>query len=415
MGRLQYLRLISIAGAFVVGFWLPVRWIGFQPSMMMEIALDLIISATSLINIFLYFQDHEVSPRESKSWMRGSILLDLVCVLPLAMIAYFAFERTLDWILLLNLATARHIRQIRPFLDDFDSLQPIVYRLVPLALMLPLLVHLIACGWIALGAGSSGILDDRMLTYVQAVYWTFTTLTTVGYGDIVAKSIPQMLYACGVQVIGVGVFGYILSNVAGLLARSDAAREHHMDNLDKVEMFMKMHHIPQELRGKIRAYYHYLWTNKKGYQDRALLEDLPGKIQSELFLHINRSIIEKVPFLRGAEREMLSELMNELKPRIFVPGERIFRIDDAGDALYFIHSGSVEIIGRDDRLIANLADGAFFGEMALLSDQPRTASVRATTYCDLYCLSKDSFKKVSAAYPEFLRHIHEVVRDRNAA
>lgn len=397
-----------------MGFWLPIRLIGYVPATEVEIFFDLVISFVSGVNIYLYFVTSERSPKNFSSWLNLGLALDLICLLPLSLFAFVFFDQTVDGLLLFNLLCARHIRQIKPFLDEFDSLQPITYRLVPLLVSMPLLVHLIACAWIGLGSGNVGPDADPMMTYVKAIYWTFTTLTTVGYGDISAKTAGQMLFTCFVQVMGVGVFGFILSNVASLLSRSDAAREHHMDNLDKVETFMRTHHIPTELRGKIRSYYHYLWVTKKGYKDQSLLEDLPGKIQSELFFHINKSIVEKVPFLADASQELIEDLMNELEPRIFVPGERIFRSGDRGDALYFIHSGQIDILTTENKLIANLHDGAFFGEMALVSDRPRSATARATSFCDLYSLSRASFEKVTTAYPEFRSHIEKVVEQRQS-
>jgi voltage-gated potassium channel len=401
VGKRQYLRLFSILGAFLVGFWLPLRMIGYIPSFAVEIAFDLLISTVSALNIYVHFADRDSSRG------RFGLACDIVCLLPLSLISHS--------MLLFNLLCARHVRQIKPFLDQFPSLQPITYRLVPVLIFLPLLVHLIACGWIALGSGSAGADPDRALEYARAMYWAFTTLTTVGYGDIVAKTAPQMFYCCLVQVMGVGVFGFILSNVASLLSRSDAAREHHMDSLDRIETFMRLHHIPTDLRGKIRSYYHYLWSNKKGYHDESLLEGLPAKIQSELWTYINKSIIEKVPFLKGASQELIEDLMNELEPRIYVPGERIFRIGEMGDALYFVHSGQVEVLARDQSLIAQLGEGAFFGEMALVSDNPRNATVKATSYCDIYLLQKDSFERVTSAYPDFKKHIEETMHARRAA
>jgi hypothetical protein len=414
MDYLQYLRLTSIAGAFLVGFWIPVRLIGFHPPMGLEIFFDLVVSLVSVINIYLYFNSTEKSPRDWKSWLSVSLFFDVVCFLPLSLVAFLLFDQTAEWLLLLNLLSARHIRHIKPFLDGFDSLKPITYRLIPILVMYPLLVHIIACGWISLGSGTAGNDPDQLLTYVKSIYWTFTTLTTVGYGDISARTIPQMLYACGVQVVGVGVFGFILSNVAGLLARSDAAREHHMDNLDKIETFMKLHRTPMELRGKIRSYYHYMWINKKGYRDESLIEELPAKIQSELFLHINQPIIQKVSFLKRASPELIEELMCELKPRIFVPGERIFKIGDIGDSLYFIQSGQVDIISIDGNKLATLGEGSFFGEMALLSDSPRSATAVASEYCDIFALHRKSFEQVTKSYPEFRNHIEEVMIKRSA-
>lgn len=415
MIKTRYLRLFSIIGAFLVGFWLPVRLIGFTPDLSIEIFFDLLVSGISVINIYFYFKDCELDYKKIQSWLSIGVFLDLICMLPLSLFAFVVFDTTVPGFLFLNLLTVRHVRHIKPFLDEFDSLQPITYRLVPVIIAMPLLVHLVACGWIGLGSGSAAGMTDSALIYIKAIYWAFTTLTTVGYGDIVAQTIPQMLYCCAVQVVGVGVFGYILSNVAGLLARSDAAREHHMDSLDKVETFAKMHHIPQELRSKIRSYYHYMWLNKKGYQDNTLLEGLPSKIQSELFFYINRSIIEKIPFLKGADQELIEELMNQLKPRVYIPGEKIFKIDDVGDALYFIHQGEVEILNRENNKLATLQDGAFFGEMALISDQPRMATARASSYCDVYILERDLFEKVAEAHPAFKQHLHEMTEARRSA
>jgi len=414
MNKYQYFRMASIAGAFLVGVWLPLRLIGFHPSVFLEILFDLLVSFVSIVHIFLYFHDTEKDPRVLKSWASIGLFMDLVCALPVSLFVFVLFDASIEAVLFLNLLTARHIGHIKKFLDGFPSLQPVTYRLIPVFLTLPLLVHLVACAWIGLGSGTAGIDADPVLTYVKAVYWAFTTLTTVGYGDISAKTIPQMLFTCGVQVAGVGVFGFILSNVASLLSRSDAAREHHMDNLDRIETFMNLHHTPQNLRAKIRKYYHYMWTNKKGYQDDSLLDGLPMKIQAELILHINRSIVEKVPFLKGADSELLGELMCELKPRVFVPGERIFKSGEKGDALYFIQSGSVDIIAPHGSHIATLGDGAFFGEIALISDKPRTATAKAHDFCDLYVLQKEAFDRVTASYPEFRHHIEEIMVQRQA-
>lgn len=414
MDSIQYLRLISICSALIVGFWFPVRLIGFQPGFWLEIFFDTLISVASVINAYLYFKEKNLNPRTVSNWMSPGLWCDLVCILPFALIEYVWMGHTSPVLLFINLLAARHIFKIKSWLDAFDGLQPIVYRLAPLAFTMPLLVHLIACTWIALGSGSSGPDPDAINEYIKAIYWTFTTLTTVGYGDITAKTNLQMLFCCGTQVLGVGVFGFVLSNVASLLSRMDAAREHHMDNLDRVETFMKLHNIPMETKLNIRSYYHYLWKVRKGYQESTLLNDLPVKIQSDLYFHINKAIIEKVPFLQGASQDLLEDLMNQLEPRIYVPGERIFKIDEPGDALYFIHSGHVDILSRDNTKIVTLGEGAFFGEAALLSEKPRNATVKATSYCDIYLLHKEDFITAISLYPEFREHLEETLQARAA-
>lgn len=415
MERVQYYRLISIFGAMLAGIWIPLRLVGYHIPYNLELTFDFTISVISCLNISMYFQATHRSIKSWKSWLSLSLMMDIACVFPMSYIETEFFNSEHRVLLLINFLAVRHLKKIKAFMDQFDSLAPLYYRLIPLGCMMPILVHFVACSWIALGSGTAGPDADKVLEYVKAIYWSITTLSTVGYGDISAKTPMQMLFACFTQLIGVGIFGYVLSNVASLLSRSDAAREHHMDNLDRVETFMGVHRIPVHLRNKIRAYYHYLWMNRKGYQDGSLLQDLPHKIQSELFFHINQSIIEKVPFLKGASTELLEDLMNELEPRIYVPSEKIFRIDEVGTALYFIHSGQVEISARDGSLITTLGDGAFFGEMALLSDRPRNATAKAVSFCDIYVLPRESFFNVLTSYPEFGTHIQDVIKARTAA
>ena len=68
----------------------------------------------------------------------------------------------------------------------------------------------------------------------------------------------------------------------------------------------------------------------------------------------------------------------------------------------------------DIAIYATLTNGDFFGEIALLLSQPRTASIRALDYCDLYALSKETFDRVLGHYPDFAKHIQSIARQRQA-
>ena len=415
MNTVQKLRLFSIFNAMLVGFWLPLRMIGFKIPLPVDLTLDLVISLASAVNIYIHFKKHEQKFSDWKAWISVSVVLDLVCLMPLMFIDDRFFDSNSTGLVFLNLLAARHIWKIKEFLDEFDTLKPIVYRIVPLALTMPLLVHLIACGWMALGSGTAGPDPDKTFEYIRAFYWAMTTLTTVGYGDIAAKTAYQMLYCSGTQLVGVGVFGFVLSNVASLLSRLDAAREHHMDNLDQIETVMHSYKIPPETKSKVRSYYHYLWKEHRGYMDKSVLEDLPSKLQAELHFAINHAIIERVSFLKEASNEMLEDIMLALDHRVFVPGEKIFRAGDDGDCLYMIHAGQIDILTFDNKHIASLSDGAVFGEIALISEGARTATARAASYCDLYALPKKDFTRIVEYYPDFKSHLEEVMRSRMAA
>ena len=81
--------------------------------------------------------------------------------------------------------------------------------------------------------------------------------------------------------------------------------------------------------------------------------------------------------------------------------------------MYFISRGKVDIVSEDGQTIfATLSDGAFFGEIALLFSSERTASVRASEYCDLYTLDKFTFDNVLAKFPDVAAQVHAMAEER---
>ncbi len=84
----------------------------------------------------------------------------------------------------------------------------------------------------------------------------------------------------------------------------------------------------------------------------------------------------------------------------FEPGETVFQQGDLGDSMYVVRSGEVEII-RDGVSVVRLGAGEYFGELALLHEHGRSATVRATKPTDVLLIPKREFVELLAAFPEF--------------
>ena len=108
-------------------------------------------------------------------------------------------------------------------------------------------------------------------------------------------------------------------------------------------------------------------------------------------------LIEKLDLLANLDALHRQAIARLLHPRFAVPNERIVRKGDVGDSVFFIGSGAVEVMLPHRRVL--LGTGDFFGEMALLTGQPRTADVVAQTYCRLLELRKMDFDRFMANNP----------------
>ena len=97
------------------------------------------------------------------------------------------------------------------------------------------------------------------------------------------------------------------------------------------------------------------------------------------------------------------------------PGQVVFRQGDAGDCAYFVQSGEVEVVRDDggcDVVLARLGAGQYFGEMALLSSEPRNATVRAAATTKLARLGKRNFLTMLSAMPAARQDILKTAQER---
>ena len=130
----------------------------------------------------------------------------------------------------------------------------------------------------------------------------------------------------------------------------------------------------------------------------------------------NLALLAKSPLLRHLPADEIEPLLERVQQRSVAPGEIVFKAGDPGDALYIVASGRVEVLHDDgQRVLAQLGPGQAFGEMALLSDGPRTATVRAREASELLLIGDKEFDQLLAAYPEMHRQMHALSHERALA
>lgn len=348
-------------------------------------------------------------------YLRGWFIVDLLAAIPFDVLAAAATGSVATTIRVFGLLRVLRMARILVLQRDWrvrTSLNPAVLRLSFFAFWIGLLAHWIACGWIALDGARFG--HAELHPYQQALYWTITTLTTVGYGDIVPEGRGPVAYTMVVMGLGAAMYGYIIGNVASLLANLDVMRSRHLGRIETINHFMRDRHVPRDVQARVRDYYNYLWDSRMG-QQADIFEDLPTPLRTEIALHLNRNVLRKVPLFEGASESFLRELVLHFEPRVCIPGEAIVRRGEPGRRIYFINKGKVEVLSTDEReVVATLSDGDFFGELALLTSRPRSNTVRAVDYCTLYALDRESFDRVLEDFPDFAADVRRIAEGRRA-
>jgi CPA1 family monovalent cation:H+ antiporter len=126
-----------------------------------------------------------------------------------------------------------------------------------------------------------------------------------------------------------------------------------------------------------------------------------------------RDLLRQVPFFREATNLCIEELARRAVPHTALEEEIIFHEGDTSDSLYLIARGAVRIsVSTPERILAVLGPGEFFGEMALLSARPRTATATAATPASLVELRRRAVEEVEALVPELHQAMLEAYRQR---
>jgi len=118
-----------------------------------------------------------------------------------------------------------------------------------------------------------------------------------------------------------------------------------------------------------------------------------------------KSNIENIdhPVLNKLPQAIKTEIAKMAEEKSVSAGRTVFSQGDPGDSFFMIKSGSLRIFRRTDGIeteLSVLGPGDSFGEMALLTGAPRSASVAALTDTRLITLSKEQFDKILRNYPE---------------
>ena len=127
---------------------------------------------------------------------------------------------------------------------------------------------------------------------------------------------------------------------------------------------------------------------------------------------ISREMLERVPLFCGCDALFLSQVSMALQTQAASAGEIIVKKGEPGAEMYLICRGEVEVLDGSGNVKAVMREGDCFGEVALLLSEPRTATVRARTPCDLFVLGRADFSRILRDHQQFARAIEAVARER---
>lgn len=135
------------------------------------------------------------------------------------------------------------------------------------------------------------------------------------------------------------------------------------------------------------------------------------------YLNVTVERLSRIPIFAPLSDEELEKLARASKDRVFAPGEAIVRRGQEGNSMFVITRGVVDVQilqGSEVRTINTLRESDYFGEMSLLTGEPRTATVIAAEEVEVVQINKSALKPIFEANPELVESICKMIEERRA-
>jgi hypothetical protein len=244
--------------------------------------------------------------------------------------------------------TSRVNKLTRYVLDKF-KLDNNIERFIIFILLFLILNHLAACIWFLIAKLDDfspdcwvtrlGYIDEAPYDlYILSFYWTLTTITTVGYGDINAGTPTERFYNLIIMSIGVLMYSFAIGSLTSIVATLDAKNSKINERLQTLYSIRYDFKISQEIYEKVRKVIKHDLTQNQNRQLK-FLQVLPHKLRIELSQLIHENMIKKLYFFKDKTNEFLGFVAPLLKPIKFIQNEYLYKILETMDeSKYCINS-----------------------------------------------------------------------------
>ncbi|CAN6164404.1 unnamed protein product [Urochloa humidicola] len=240
---------------------------------------------------------------------------------------------------------------------------------------------------------------DLAKRYITSLYFAIVTMATVGYGDIHAVNIREMIFIMIYVSFDMILGAYLIGNMTALIVKGSRT-ERFRDKMKEVIRYMNRNKLGKEIREQIKG--HLRLQYESSYTEASVLQDIPISIRAKISQTLYKPYVESVPLFKGCSAEFIQQIVIRLQEEFFLPGEVILEQGSAVDQLYFVCHGALEGVGigedGQEETLLMLEPESSFGEISILCNIPQPYTVRVCELCRLLRLDKQSFTNILEIY-----------------
>lgn len=241
---------------------------------------------------------------------------------------------------------------------------------------------------------------DLWKRYVTSLYFSIVTMATVGYGDIHAVNVREMIFVMIYISLDMILGAYLLGNIAALVVKGSNT-EKFRDKMTDLIKYMNRNKLDKQTSKKIKD--HLRLQFDRSYTQASGLQDIPVSIRHKISQNLYESYIKEVHLFKGCSMGFIKQIAISVHEEFFLPGEVIIEQGNVIDQLYIVCHGVLDEVGKgegDERedLCTRLQTYSSFGEVSFLCNTPQRYTVVVRELCKVLRLDKQSFTEILKIY-----------------
>jgi CRP-like cAMP-binding protein/voltage-gated potassium channel Kch len=269
-------------------------------------------------------------------------------------------------------------------------------------------------------SSSSSDVSEELYTskfaYLRSIYWAIVALTTVGYGDIVAFSTAESLFAALWVFFG-GIINYaVVAAMSNLLSNLTAASRHHMEKMNLMNTVLAHYKISDDVRHQIRRFYHQQYYIQKVASEAKLLARLPQQLRHRISLTLHAESITKLRlFVDFGQEHLLHDLTGLFRRAVYQRGDYLTQDSAICDEIIVVVSGRGNVfckrVGKKIPVGA-VRPGSCCGVSEMMLRVKSATRTIATTVVEVSAISYSLFRvAIEAKYPNEVMALTEAALD----
>ncbi|XP_022080164.1 potassium/sodium hyperpolarization-activated cyclic nucleotide-gated channel 2-like isoform X1 [Acanthaster planci] len=306
-------------------------------------------------------------------------------------------------------------------LEEILNVEGEVIRITNLVLVVLVMIHWNGCvqflvpffqgfprdSWVVISGLENA---SKWEQYSWSFFKAICHMLSIGFGQHPPQNLTEMWCATLSMMLGATFYALFIGHMSTLLLSIDASGRIYNEKISQVKEYMRYRKIPASTQKRVLRYYEHRYQ-RKYFDEDTILREQSAPLRKEIVQHHLRSLVKKAEFLSKGSPGFVIDIIEKLHFEVYLAGDVIIKAGTRGNAMYFIEHGTVKIC-INERVVGTLQDGDHFGEISLLIDERRVASVVAASTCDLYRLAKEDFQDVLDENPEMHAIMAKVAKER---